>query len=270
MGERIGHDAGAFCWVGLATSDPAAASAFYTMLFGWRAEALGSAPVGSYTLLRRGGRDVAILYRQTPEARAAHAPPHWTSFISVEDVDATAARAGELGGEAVFRKPFDVGDEGRIAAIADPAGAIVSLWQARSRSGAGLLDSVGALCWNELVTPDVERAKSFYRDLLGWAYDVDTNGYTTISNAGRHNGGIREPSEQGNANASHWLPHFMVENADIGAGTVERGGGRRLAPTRETAIGRVAVVADPQGAHFALIEREPVIGAEIGPREFVR
>ena len=53
---------------------------------------------GTYTILRHADQDVAILYRQTAQARAAGAPPHWTSYISVEDADAAAARAGELGG----------------------------------------------------------------------------------------------------------------------------------------------------------------------------
>jgi hypothetical protein len=56
----------------------------------------------------RGAKEVAILYRQQPAARAANAPPHWTSYIPVEDADATAARANGLGGAAVFRAPFDV------------------------------------------------------------------------------------------------------------------------------------------------------------------
>ena len=134
MGERTHYEPGTFCWVGLATSDPAAAEQFYTGLFGWEAEQLSAGEAGRYTMLRRGAQDVAILYRQQPEARAAGAPPHWTSYISVVDADATAARAGELGGAAVFREPFDVLDAGRVAAISDPAGAVVSLWQPRSGS----------------------------------------------------------------------------------------------------------------------------------------
>src|ERR687898_30331 len=150
MGERTRYEPGTFCWVGLATSDPAGAQAFYTSPFGWQAEDLPAGAAGTFTLLRRGGRDVAILYRQTPEARAAGAPPHWTSFISVEDAGATAARANELGGAAVFREPFDVLEAGRVAAIRDPTGAMVSLWQPRSRIGATLVNDPGALCWNEL------------------------------------------------------------------------------------------------------------------------
>jgi uncharacterized protein len=183
MGERTGYQPGTFCWVGLATSDPASATSFYTSLFGWQAEELAAGEVGTFALLRQGGKEVAILYRQTAEARAADAPPHWTSYISVKDVDATAARANELGGAAVFRAPFDVLDAGRVAAISDPTGAIVSLWQPRSRIGATLVNDVGALCWNELATTDIERAKLFFADLFGWEYD-GAGGYVSINNAG--------------------------------------------------------------------------------------
>src|SRR5215208_2609441 len=192
MSERTRYAPGTFCWVGLATSDPVVASSFYGSLFGWEGEDLSAGAAGSFTMLRLGGKDVAILYRQMPEARAAGAPPHWTSFISVEDADATAARANELGGAAVFREPFDVLDAGRVAAIRDPTGAIVSLWQPRSRIGAALVNDVGALCWNELATTDVERAKTFFSDLLGWAYEPAEGGSTTIRKAGHRNGAIRE------------------------------------------------------------------------------
>src|SRR5215207_2751016 len=156
MGQRTTYPPGTFCWAGLATSDPAGARLFYASLFGWDGEELAAGPAGTFTMLRRGGREVAILYRQMPEARAAGAPPHWTSFISVDDADATAARAKELGGGAVFRAPFEVPDAGRVAAIRDPTGAIVSLWEPRSRSGATVVNDVGALCWNGLATSDVE------------------------------------------------------------------------------------------------------------------
>jgi uncharacterized protein len=240
MGERDHYAPGTFCMVGLATSDPAGAARFYTSLFGWQAEELPAGPAGTFTVLRHRGRDVAILYRQMPEARAAGAPPHWTSYISVDDADATAARAGDLGGAAVFREPFDVLDQGRVAAIRDPAGAIVSLWQSRERIGATLVNDVGAWGWNELATPDVERVKTFFAGLLGWEYADGT-----IINAGRPNGSIRE--ERGAEPA--WLPYFTAENADDVAENA-----RRLTPTMEFRNGRAAVVADPQGAAFGVFE----------------
>lgn len=263
MGARTRYEPGAFCWVGLATSDPARAKAFYASLFGWQAEDLAAGEAGTYTTLRHDGKDVAILYRQTAEARAAGAPPHWTSYISVEDADATAARADELGGAAVFRAAFDVLDAGRVAAIRDPAGGIVSLWQPRSRIGAALVNEPGAPCWNELATNDVERAKSFFGELLGWEYQTDEGGYTTIKNAGRLNGGIREQSEQGRGLEPNWLPYFAVESADATARLAEQAGGRTLVPAMSVPFGRIAVVADPQGAAFVVFDGRQVTIAEV-------
>jgi uncharacterized protein len=189
-----------------------------------------------------------------PEARAAGAAPHWTSYISVENADATAARANELGGAAVFREPFDVLDAGRVAAIRDPTGAIVSLWQPRSRIGAALVNDVSAWCWNELATSDVERDKSFFAEMFGWEYETDDRGYTTIRNAGSRNGGIREQTESERTREPGWLPYIAVESADDAARQAEQLGGRGLVPTTEISIGRLAVVADPQGAAFAVFE----------------
>ena len=78
MGERTRYEPGTFCWVGLATSDVAAAKGFYTRLFGWQEEDLDAGVAGVFTASSR-------------RARAAGAPPHWTSYISVED-------AGRLNG----------------------------------------------------------------------------------------------------------------------------------------------------------------------------
>jgi predicted enzyme related to lactoylglutathione lyase len=254
MGERSRYEPGTFCWAGLATSDPAAAEAFYTSLFGWEAEELDAGPAGAYTMLRCAGKEVAILYAQQPAARAANAPPHWTSYISVEDADATAARAAELGGEAVFRDPFDVLDAGRVAAIRDPGGAIVSLWQPRSRIGATLVNDVGALCWNELATTGLERAKAFYAELFGWEYETDEGGYASIRNVGRLNGGMREQSAAERGIPPNWLPYFTVESADETARQAAREGGSRLLETTEIHIGRFAVIADSQDAAFAVFE----------------
>jgi predicted enzyme related to lactoylglutathione lyase len=254
MGERTRYEPGTFCWVGLATSDPGSAKAFYTGLFGWHPEDVEAGAAGTFTMLRHRSGEVAILYMQQPEARAAGALPHWTSYISVEDADSTAARADELGGAAVFRESFDVLDAGRVAAIRDPTGAIVSLWEPRARIGATLVNDVGALCWNELATTDVKAAKSFFGALLGWEYETGESGYVSIKNAGRLNGGIREQTERERDSPPNWLPYFTVEGTDEAVQRAEHLGGRRLLPTTALPGGRFAVVADPQGAAFAMFE----------------
>jgi predicted enzyme related to lactoylglutathione lyase len=254
MGGRTRYAPGSFCWVGLATSDPAGATAFYTRLFGWHAEDLSAGQAGRFTMLRHSGQDVAMLYRQTPEARAAGAPPHWTAYISVADADATAAQANELGGAAVFREPFDVVDAGRVAAIRDPTGAVVSLWQPGTRIGAALVNDVGAWCWNELASTNVEQTKRFFAALLGWDYETDDSGHTMIINAGRINGTIREQSQHERGVEPNWLPYFTVENAERATQEAERAYGRRLTPPIERKSGRVTVIADPQGAAFGVFE----------------
>src|SRR5215211_1605473 len=248
------HPEGAFCWVGLATSDPAAAQVFYTQLFDWEGEVLAAGAAGTFTILRRGGEDVAILYRQTEQARAAAARPHWTTYISVEDAETTAARAAEPGGAQVFRAPFDVVDAGRVAAIRDPTGAILSLWQPRARIGATVVNEVGALCWNELATTDVARAKSFFGELVGWTYQTDAAGYTTIANPRRANGGMREQAMDQRDRPPAWLPHFEVEDSEVVARRALQLGARGAAPIRESPLGRLAVITDPKGAEFAVLE----------------
>jgi predicted enzyme related to lactoylglutathione lyase len=249
MTGRRHYAPGAFCWVGLATSDPAGATTFYSGLFGWQAEDLPAGEGGTYTLLRLAGRDVAILFRQTPQARAAGVAPHWTCFISVGDAASTARRAGELGGAAVFREAFDVADAGRVAAIRDPCGAMVSLWQPRSRIGATVVDDIGAVAWIELATTDVGRAASFYGELLGREYETGDGGYVTIKIAGARNGGMRRQ-----AGPPNWLPYFAIESADAGAQAAERLGGRALPGAPEIPIGRSGLIADPQSAVFAVLE----------------
>lgn len=126
----------------------------------------------------------------------------------------------------------------------------MSLWQPRSSIGATLVNDVGALRWNELATTDIERAKSFFGELLGWEYQTDDSGYTSIRNAGRLNGGMREQTEQERDIPPHWLPYFTVESADEAARQAAHAGGRTLVPTTDVHIGRFALIARPAGRHI--------------------
>jgi uncharacterized repeat protein (TIGR01451 family) len=93
----------------------------------------------------------------------------------------------------------------------------VSLWQPRLQIGARLVNDIGAWCWNELVTTDVERGKAFFGELLGWTYETDDSGYTSIKNAGHLNGGMRRQSEEVGDVEPYWLPYFTVEGSDEAA-----------------------------------------------------
>jgi uncharacterized protein len=245
-----------FCWAGLATSDPSAATEFYSRMFGWEAEELSAPGVGRFTLLQRDGKDAAILYRQTGEACAARVAPHWTPFISVADADKAAARAEALGGGRI-RPVFDVLDLGRVATLHDPTGTIVSLWQPRSKSGAESLSEIGSIRWHELATSETERAISFYGGLLGWRYCI-WDDYITIDAAGKSNGGIRPPRNGEEGKAPRWLPYFFVRSADKATDEAQRTGAGILVPRTDTTVpgmaGRFALISDPLGADFAVCE----------------
>ena len=142
-----------------------------------------------------------------------------------------------------------------MAVVADPTGAVLSLWEPKTHIGAGLVNAPGGLSWNELGTSDVAKAKDFYSGLFGWSMD-DQEGamgaYTMIQNGERANGGIRALSEQEQGVPSNWLVYFGVSSVDDTAAKAAELGATTLVPPTEIPIGKFAVLADPQGAVFAL------------------
>jgi predicted enzyme related to lactoylglutathione lyase len=249
MGERDSYPAGTFCWADLGTTEGHEARDFYTGLFGWDAEDLPAGEDGVYTMFRKEGRDVAALYEMGADERG-QLPAHWSSYINVEDLDAIAKRAVELGA-TVVAEPFDVMDSGRMAVLRDPGGAHVHLWQPGRHIGAGRVNEAGCMVWNELATPDVAAAVEFYRELLGWEGEIDATGYATIRTSSGVNGGIR-PLQDGEATA--WLVYFATGSADGAATQVRDAGGAIIAGPMDVTVGRIAIVRDPQGAVLALYE----------------
>lgn len=249
MGERDSYVPGTFCWADLGTTDAAAAQEFYTQLFDWDAEPLPAGEGGVYVMFRKNGRDVAALY-EMGESERNQLSAHWSSYVSVDDVEAIAGRAGELEA-AVIAEPFDVMDSGRMAVLRDPTGAHVHLWQPGRHVGAGRVNEAGCMVWNELATPDVERASGFYQELLGWNAEGDATGYATIRLGDGINGGMR-PLRDGEP--PNWLLYFSIPSLDEAIMHVREGGGEVLAGPVDATVGRIAVVRDPQGAMFALYE----------------
>ncbi len=249
MGDRDSYAPGTFCWADLGTTDADAAKAFYTKVFGWEAVDAPAGDAGTYTTFRLDGRDVAALYEMGEQERG-RLPPHWSSYVSVEDVDAAVAKARELGGE-VMAEPLDVMDAGRMAVLRDPTGALLHLWQARGQIGAGRVNDPGCMCWNELASPNPERAGTFYGELLGWTAETDETGYAVINLDGARNGGIRPVQEDEPPN---WLVYFTAGSCEETAAAILEAGGKVMAGPMDVAVGRIAVVADPQQAVFALFE----------------
>jgi uncharacterized protein len=116
---------GQFCWDELLTPDPEAVGGFYTGLFGWTLETHDMGPMGTYWLVRRGGKDIAGLM---PAPEGSETRPYWLPYVLVEDVDATASRVEELGGK-LCKAPSDIPGIGRFAVAADPTGGVFALYK---------------------------------------------------------------------------------------------------------------------------------------------
>jgi predicted enzyme related to lactoylglutathione lyase len=245
------HPPGTFCWPELATSDLQAAQLFYTSLFGWTVVE-SQTDAGPYCRFQLDGEDVGAACPAT----ADQGPPHWNSYVAVANVDKTAARVPKLGGTLVAG-PFDVFDAGRMAVVKDPAGAFISLWQAKNHIGAARLNDPGTLCWTELATTDTKAAEKFYTALFGWTAKRGTappGEYTEFFSLGTAVGGMMPIQAEWGDVPPHWLPYFAVVDCDASAGRVKQNGGTLpLPPNDVPGIGRFAVACDPQGATFAII-----------------
>jgi len=252
MGERTKYLPGTFSWVDLNTPDQEGAKAFYSGLFGWAADDRPVTDGVVYSMQQIGGKSVAAISPQMQDQREQGVPPLWNSYITVESADEVAARAGELGAD-VHAPPFDVMDVGRMAVIQDPQGAFFMIWEPKTTIGAELVNAPGAFCWNELYTPDLEGAKSFYGQLFGWEwtqFEQSPDPYFVIMNQGHSNGGIRGLPRPDMP--PHWLVFFATEDIDATMSRAAELGGQEMMAPLDIGIAKVAVLKDPQGAVFAL------------------
>ena len=259
MGERTSYPHGTFSWVENSTTDQGRAKSFYATLFGWDYD---DSPVGDgivYSMAELRDHYVAAVSPQMQNEREMGVPAHWNNYITVDDVDAVSARVEELGG-TLHAPPFDVMDVGRMAALSDPAGAVVYFWQAKQHIGAGIVNEPGTLTWNDLATRDPEGALRFWSELLGWRFEQVSRdpAYWVILNGERSNGGMRALGDElPAATPAHWLPYFAVESIDATTATATEAGGRLHVPrTQVTERSAFAVLSDPVGAAFAIADGE--------------
>ncbi len=255
MPEFSSYPPGTPSWVDVASRDSAASNAFYGELFGWEADDQGP-DTGHYVVFRKQGKMVAGGGPIMMDGQ----PPAWTTYVGVDDADATVDLAKKAGA-AVFVEPMDVMDLGRMAVFADPTGAAVAVWQPKDHKGAELANEPGTLCWNELDTRDVPAAKSFYADVFGWQpNDMEMEGmsYTEWKVGDRSVAGMMQMPEMVPANVpAHWLVYFAVDDCDATVSKATGLGATTLVPATDIPPGRFAVLNDPSGAVFAVIKTTP-------------
>jgi uncharacterized protein len=247
---------GAFCWQELGTTDRNAAKNFYSQLFGWTAEDIPMGPDMTYTIMRLGGKDVCGVYTLMKDQLDMHVPPNWMLYVKVESADAAAAKAVNLGAQQIV-EPSDIPHVGRFAVLQDPTGAVISAFQPGEHRGMSVFQEIGALCWADLNSQDPERAAKFYSNWLGWTYETGTDGYRHIMNGGKEDmiGGVPPKMHAPPGTPSHWLSYFAVADCKASAAKAAQMGANTLMPADLIPnVGTISVLADPQGAVFALYQ----------------
>jgi predicted enzyme related to lactoylglutathione lyase len=262
MPEFTSHDPGTPCWVDLMSPDIDASKAFYTSVFGWDAVDEFD-PEGSriYVSFKLDDKTVAGLGGQPPGME--NMPPMWNTYIATEDCEATAAKVTEAGG-AVIMPPMQVMEAGSMAIFADPTGAAFSAWQAGDHYGAQVGNEPNTYSWNELMSRQLDSAKAFYSQVFGWEYDVQDMGpmgeYNVIAGGAENQGlgGLMAmPPDVPEEVPNHWAVYFMVADINDTVAKVEAGGGQVVnGPFPIPGVGQTAVVHDPAGGNFQLLQPE--------------
>lgn len=242
-------------WVELATPDAAASRDFYSKLFGWEVEVSPDPQYGGYALARIRGADVAGIGPK----QSADAPTAWGVYVGTDDVDALAEKILAAGG-TVIAPPFDVGDQGRMAVLADPTGAVISAWQAGAMRRF-LHGEPNTLGWAELNARGLERAIPFYQSIFGWTTKTSPFGegqeYTEFQVDGESVAGALEMNPQVPAEVpSYWTVYFGVDDVDETYQKALDLGAREMVAPQDYPGGRFAILSDPQGATFALLTPE--------------
>lgn len=257
MATRDHYDAGTPCWIDLSAPDVDGAAAFYSTLFGWSTEdQFDDDGVRIYTNFMRADHVVAGMGQQQPEM--ANMPAMWNTYVATDDVAATVAAVEEAGG-AVMLPPMEVMTEGSMAVFADPAGAVVSVWQAGDHIGATLVNEPNTWSWNELMTRDVDGALGFYEAAFGWetdAMDMGEMGTYHVVRGGEEGiaGMMAMPPDMPAQVPNHWVVYFLVDDAQATADRAVELGGMVAHGPQPSAVGVLATIHDPQGGSFAIMQ----------------
>lgn len=242
------------CWTSLLVHDLETTEEFYGGLFGWDYYTPGPRHMGPYVRATLDGRDVAGIGELPPDRQLEGG---WTTYLASDDADVCAEWIHCCGG-TVGVGPLAAEDAGRLVLATDPAGAAFGVWQGRRLTGSRAQGTPGAPVWHELVTYEAAVVLKFYRALFGYeskaAGTVDTD-TITLHVDGRPVAAIRGAGPA--LERPHWMTYFEVADVDAAARRVTELGGRVLGAPAPGPAGRVAKVADPEGAVFSLLRSAP-------------
>ncbi|MFE4255575.1 VOC family protein [Streptomyces sp. NPDC056910] len=255
---KISKTPSAPCWADLTTPDTDAARLFYQGLLGWRCEVVSDPQSAAYGLFRSGDELVAGI----GPTRSPKEPSAWLPYYQTAGVDAVIARVKGNGG-TVVTGPETIAEDGVFAVCQDPSGAAFGLWQPITNTGFGVVNAPGSFCWFELLTRDPDGSKDFYQSVLGWGAKRHPYGgggtYTEWSVDTEPFGGMLDTASGSFPESlpAHWMVYVAVKDTDATAARCKQLGGQILVHPTTIEPGRFAVLADPQGASFAVITYTP-------------
>lgn len=250
------HHVGKVIFVELVTPDLAAAKLFYAGLFGWTFRDIQAGET-AYAEASLDGRPVAgLFHKDLPQGKQRQ--PAWLSFISVKDVDAAKTIALQHGAKVLF-EPHSIPDRGREAVFADPQGAVFAVLDSSSGDPPDVLAAPGEWIWSSLITADPDDDTAFYQTLFDYeVYELPADEgaqHLMLASDNYARASVNSlPVNRPNVH-SHWLNFVHVEDTAMMTEKVVALGGRVLVEPRvDRHGGKVAVVADPMGATFGLLE----------------
>jgi len=245
-----GTTPGRFVWHEHRSPDPKAAQSFYVDLLGWGIE-VWNPDADAYPMIKASGQMHGGFLRSEEGE-----PAHWLGVVSVDDVDAAAPRAVGMGG-TLLAGPFDIQEVGRLAAVMDPQGAVLALMRFAGPDP----ENAGVFVWDELHTNDIEAARRYYGEVVGWTTrDVDMGGgftYTMFVRASGEDagGGAQLPDDP---SPPHWLTYIATEDVDeTTAKAASLGATTIVEPADIPGVGRFSVIQDPVGAFIGLFRPLP-------------
>ncbi len=244
---------GQFVWYEDLSSDPKAATAFYTDVVGWKTQPFEQG--SDYVMWVGSQGPLGGVMALPDEARRMGTPPHWMAHVQADDVDAAAALARKLGGK-VLKDPSDIPTVGRFAVLADPQGAAFCAFTPSQAMTAHDPTKEGEFCWNELLTSDAEAAFRFYSQLFGWKIleemDMGPAGKYRVFGLGDTRLGGMMTVPKGTSMPPMWLFYTETGDLDAALGRATSKGAKVMNGPMDVPGGRVVQLTDPQGAPFAL------------------
>lgn len=256
-------------WFDLASSDVDASLRFYSEVLGWEYESIDMGGGNLYHLAVDNDRNIAGLGQRPADVQLGERESIWITHLYTDDARATATKVVEMGGR-VITEPHDIAIPGQLeivgarCTLANPAGGVFSLWQSGIGQGCEVFGEVGAACWIEYHTPNVDASKQWHSAVFGVDFEPfevpvgDADGASVTLHMLKCDGEdqscafVQMAPDEMLMQVPYWMPYFMVADVEVAAETARRLGAEVPMDIGSLPFGRYVAIVDPQDAVFSL------------------